>query len=206
VVDPKGGDFGRYKGATVLTPNRREAIAATGLETNDDDSLAAMGTALIERFDVEAAVITRSENGMSLVTRNGGAQHLPALAREVFDVSGAGDTVAAMLAMALGCGAALPDAVRLANHAAGVVVGKVGTSVGDPRRPVVRRRSQGHVLAGRRRTDRTVASEQRPGRLHQWLFRSPSPRTYFPDRTGAGRLRPTHCRAQQRRFRGPAQG
>ncbi|MFP6856352.1 MAG: PfkB family carbohydrate kinase [Roseibacillus sp.] len=88
VIDPKGGDFGRYKGATVLTPNRREAIAATGLEANDEDSLAAMGTALIERFGVEAAVITRSESGMSLVTRDGGAEHLPARAREVFDVSG----------------------------------------------------------------------------------------------------------------------
>lgn len=129
VVDPKGGNFGRYKGATVLTPNRREAIAATDLDADDEDSMATMGTALIERFDVEAAVITRSENGISLVTRDGSAQHLPAQAREVFDVSGAGDTVAAMLAMALGCGAALSDAVRLANHAAGVVVGKVGTSV-----------------------------------------------------------------------------
>ncbi|MEE2980298.1 MAG: D-glycero-beta-D-manno-heptose-7-phosphate kinase, partial [Pseudomonadota bacterium] len=133
VVDPKGGDFGRYKGATVLTPNRREAMAATGTATGvkgtDEDAMAAMGTALTERFDVDAAVITRSESGMSLVTRDGVAEHLPAQAREVFDVSGAGDTVAAMLAMALGCGADLPAAVQLANHAAGVVVGKVGTSV-----------------------------------------------------------------------------
>jgi D-beta-D-heptose 7-phosphate kinase/D-beta-D-heptose 1-phosphate adenosyltransferase len=128
VVDPKGGDFGRYKGATVLTPNRREAMAATGAEGTDEDAMAAMGAALIERFDVDAAVITRSASGMTLVTRDG-AEHLPAQAREVFDVSGAGDTVAAMLAMALGCGADLSHAIRLANHAAGVVVGKVGTSV-----------------------------------------------------------------------------
>ncbi|MFP6744006.1 MAG: D-glycero-beta-D-manno-heptose 1-phosphate adenylyltransferase, partial [Alphaproteobacteria bacterium] len=129
VVDPKGGDFGRYKGATMLTPNRREAMAATGAEGTDEDAMAAMGTALIERFEVDAAVITRSASGMSLVTRDRVVEHLPAQAREVFDVSGAGDTVAAMLAMALGCGADLSVAVRLANHAAGVVVGKVGTSV-----------------------------------------------------------------------------
>ena len=128
VVDPKGADFARYRGATVITPNRREAAAATGLAGDGEDAVAAIGAALIERFGVAAAVITRSESGMSLMTGDGAAAHLPAQAREVFDVSGAGDTVAAMFAVALGCGAALADAARLAIHAAGVVVGKVGTS------------------------------------------------------------------------------
>ena len=129
VVDPKGADFARYRGASVITPNRREAARATGLDGDDEDAAEAIGRALIERFDVDAAVVTRSASGMSLMTRDGAAEHLPAQAREVFDVSGAGDTVAAMLAVALGAGAGLADAARLANLAAGVVVGKVGTSV-----------------------------------------------------------------------------
>ena len=130
VVDPKGSDFAPYSGATVITPNRREAAAAAGLpEDEDDDAIAAMGAALIERFGIAAAVVTRGEAGMSLITPGGGAQHLPARTREVYDVSGAGDTVAAMFALTLGAGIALDDAAKLANLAAGIVVGKVGTAV-----------------------------------------------------------------------------
>ncbi|MCH7555062.1 MAG: D-glycero-beta-D-manno-heptose-7-phosphate kinase [Proteobacteria bacterium] len=130
VVDPKGGDFARYRGATVITPNRREAAAAAGVQDDHSDvAAAAMGAALIERFGVAAAVVTRGEFGMSLITPGDAPRHLPARAREVYDVSGAGDTVAAMFALALGAGIALSDAARLANLAAGVVVGKVGTSV-----------------------------------------------------------------------------
>lgn len=130
VVDPKGGDFTRYRGATVITPNRREAAVATGLPDDPkDDAAAAMGDALIERYGVAAAVITRGDRGMSLMMPDSAPRHLPAEAREVYDVSGAGDTVAAMFALALGAGLALSDAARLANLAAGVVVGKVGTSV-----------------------------------------------------------------------------
>ncbi len=131
VVDPKGGDFTRFHGATVITPNRREAALATGLpdEPNDDAAAAAMGAALIERLGVAAAVITRGDRGMSLITPDSAPRHLPAEAREVYDVSGAGDTVAAMFALALGAGLPLSDAARLANLAAGVVIGKVGTSV-----------------------------------------------------------------------------
>ena len=129
VVDPKGGDFARYRGATVITPNRREAAAAAGLPDGPGDAeAAAMGAALIERFGVAAAVVTRGEFGMSLITRDEPPRHLPARAREVYDVSGAGDTVAAMFALALGAGIPLGDAARLANLAAGVVVGKLGTS------------------------------------------------------------------------------
>ena len=129
IVDPKGADFARYRGASVITPNWREAAAATGIDGDDEDAAAAIGRALIERFDVDTAVITRGESGMSLMTRDGAAEHLAAEAREVFDVSGAGDTVAAMFAVALGAGAGLADAARLANLAAGIVGGKLGTSV-----------------------------------------------------------------------------
>lgn len=129
VVDPKGGDFARYSGATVITPNRREAAAATATADDDsDDAVSAMGAALIDMFGVAAAVITRGESGMSLITPDD-AQHLPARAREVYDVSGAGDTVAAMFALGLGAGLPLSDAAHLANLAASVVVGKVGTAV-----------------------------------------------------------------------------
>ena len=130
VVDPKGGDFTRFRGATLITPNQREAATATGVaEHRNDDAIAAMGAAMIERFGVAAAAITRGDHGMSLITPRAEPLHLPARAREVFDVSGAGDTVAALFALALGAGLSLSDAASLANLAAGVVVGKVGTSV-----------------------------------------------------------------------------
>ncbi len=128
VVDPKGGDFDRYRGATVITPNRHELAHATGLATDDDAGIVAAAEALIERCEIGAVVVTRGRDGMSVV-ESGGALHLSAAAREVFDVSGAGDTVVATLAAALGRGAPLGDAARLANHAAGIVVGKVGTAV-----------------------------------------------------------------------------
>jgi D-beta-D-heptose 7-phosphate kinase/D-beta-D-heptose 1-phosphate adenosyltransferase len=130
VIDPKGGDFARFRGATAITPNRREAAAASGLPDDPSDgAAAAMGAALIERFGVEAAVITRGDRGMSLITPEAEPQHLPADAREVYDVSGAGDTVAALFALSLGAGLAISDAAKLANLAASVVVGKVGTAV-----------------------------------------------------------------------------
>ncbi|MFQ5785722.1 MAG: D-glycero-beta-D-manno-heptose-7-phosphate kinase [Alphaproteobacteria bacterium] len=129
VVDPKGGDFTRYRGATVLTPNRRELVAATGMAADDDASVAAGATALIERCGVRAAVVTRGRDGLTLVERDGAAEHLTAEAREVYDVSGAGDTLLATLAAALGRGAALAEAAQLANSAAGIVVGKLGTAV-----------------------------------------------------------------------------
>jgi D-beta-D-heptose 7-phosphate kinase/D-beta-D-heptose 1-phosphate adenosyltransferase len=133
VVDPKAQDYAVYRGADVVTPNRRELQAATGLPTADDAEVEAACRALIERAGVAAVLATRSERGMSLVAAAGPARHLPAAAREVFDVSGAGDTVAATLAAALAAGAELETAARLANAAAGVVVGKLGTAVAHPR-------------------------------------------------------------------------
>ena len=129
IVDPKGTDFTRYRGATVLTPNRDELAAAARMPADDDAEVVAAAAALIERCAVEAVVVTRGKDGLSLVGRDGSARHLPAEAREVYDVSGAGDAAVAIFAAALGQGASFDDAARLANHAAGIVVGKVGTAV-----------------------------------------------------------------------------
>jgi D-beta-D-heptose 7-phosphate kinase/D-beta-D-heptose 1-phosphate adenosyltransferase len=129
VVDPKGRDYARYTGASLLTPNRRELMDATGLPAGTDDEVIAAGRTLLERCAIEALLVTRSQDGMTLIVHDGAALHLPAEAREVFDVSGAGDTVIAALAAALGGGVALPEACQLANVAAGIVVGKVGTAV-----------------------------------------------------------------------------
>ena len=129
VVDPKGKDFSRYRGATVMTPNRAELAAATGMPVATDEEIAAAAKKLIGECALESLLVTRGADGMTLFSRAGDAVHLPAEAREVFDVSGAGDTVVAMLAAGLAAGVALPDAARLANVAAGIVVGKTGTAV-----------------------------------------------------------------------------
>jgi len=128
VVDPKGTDFGRYRGADVITPNRGELALATGLKTDTDADVVKAARRLIKEHRFGAVLVTRSADGMTVVTAKGGALHLPAEAREVFDVSGAGDTVAATVAAALAAGADLIDAAELANVAAGIVVGKVGTA------------------------------------------------------------------------------
>jgi len=130
IVDPKGADFAVYRGATVITPNLGELATATGRPLDDDDdAVVAAARALIESTEAEAVVVTRGRRGMTLVTNAGAVEHLGAAAREVYDVSGAGDTALAALAAALGRGTPLGDAVRLATHAAGIVVGKVGTAV-----------------------------------------------------------------------------
>ncbi|MBI3707106.1 MAG: D-glycero-beta-D-manno-heptose-7-phosphate kinase [Proteobacteria bacterium] len=128
IVDPKGGDFARYRGATLLTPNRRELGIAAQMPTGTDPEVAAASRRIIETCGVAAVLCTRGPAGMSLVTATGDVHHLAASAREVFDVSGAGDTAVATLAAGLGAGLSLLDAARLANVAAGVVVGKVGTA------------------------------------------------------------------------------
>ncbi|MDS4016355.1 MAG: D-glycero-beta-D-manno-heptose-7-phosphate kinase [Candidatus Accumulibacter sp.] len=127
LVDPKGDDFAKYAGATVVTPNRAELRAIVG-RWQDEAELVRKAEALRSALDLEALLVTRSEEGMSLV-RAGGAVHEKALAREVFDVSGAGDTVIATLSVMLAGGAGWADAVRAANVAAGIVVGKLGTAV-----------------------------------------------------------------------------
>ena len=128
VVDPKGRDFGRYAGATVLTPNRAELAFAAGESLESDDAIVAACRALIASHGLVAILITRGRDGMTLVSSDGRVAHLAAEAREVFDVSGAGDTVVATLAAALGQGMDLIAAAQLANTAAGVAVGKAGTA------------------------------------------------------------------------------
>lgn len=127
LVDPKGDDFSKYAGATVVTPNRGELREVVGRWT-DEGELARKAEALRSALGLEALLVTRSEEGMSLF-HAAGAVHQQAVAREVFDVSGAGDTVIATLAVMLACGADWPEAVHAANVAAGVVVGKLGTAV-----------------------------------------------------------------------------
>jgi D-beta-D-heptose 7-phosphate kinase/D-beta-D-heptose 1-phosphate adenosyltransferase len=132
VVDPKGTDYSRYKGVTVLTPNRKEAEAATGIAISDDDSLCNAARQLLDGASLHALLITRSEQGMSLFMGNGKTEHIPTVAREVFDVTGAGDTVLAVLGLALAGGLPFSESARLANVAAGIAVGKVGTSTVAP--------------------------------------------------------------------------
>lgn len=129
VVDPKGNDYRRYAGATLVTPNRRELTEATGQSAASDEAIVGTASALIASSGVNGVLVTRSQDGMSLVRGDGSDPlHLPATAREVYDVSGAGDTVVATLAAALGAGIAIEDACRLANVAAGIVVAKMGTA------------------------------------------------------------------------------
>ncbi|AOM42261.1 bifunctional D-glycero-beta-D-manno-heptose-7-phosphate kinase/D-glycero-beta-D-manno-heptose 1-phosphate adenylyltransferase HldE [Xenorhabdus hominickii] len=127
LIDPKGSDFERYRGATLLTPNMSEFEAVVG-QCKDDEDLVQKGTKLVQDLELKALLITRSERGMSLLRVGQPPLHLPTQAQEVFDVTGAGDTVIGVLATALAAGKPLNEACYLANAAAGVVVGKLGTS------------------------------------------------------------------------------
>ena len=132
VVDPKGKDFSKYSGASILTPNRREAEMAAGIPISNEEGLKVAARIILENVRLAALLITRSEKGMSLFLREGETVHIPTVAREVFDVTGAGDTVLAVLGVALACGRGYADAAQLANEAAGIVVGKIGTSTVSP--------------------------------------------------------------------------
>ncbi|MEQ8268803.1 MAG: D-glycero-beta-D-manno-heptose-7-phosphate kinase [Parvibaculum sp.] len=129
IVDPKGRDYSLYAGASVVTPNRKELGEATGMPVETDDEIVAAARSLMSVHGIGAVVVTRAQAGMSVVAAAGEVTHLKAEAREVFDVSGAGDTVVSTLAAALGVGLPLAEAAALANSAAGIVVGKVGTAV-----------------------------------------------------------------------------
>ena len=128
IVDPKSPKLSRYDGATVVTPNISETAAAVGVFATTDELAEVAGRAALASAAVGAILITRAEHGMTLVDREAGVVHLPASAREVFDVVGAGDTVVATLALALGTGWPLAQGARVANVAAGLVVGKHGTA------------------------------------------------------------------------------
>jgi D-beta-D-heptose 7-phosphate kinase / D-beta-D-heptose 1-phosphate adenosyltransferase len=132
VVDPKGSDYGRYRGATILTPNRKEAELASGIRIDGAEGLALAAGALLNDAELAALLVTRSEEGMSLFQASGGTVHIPTVAREVYDVTGAGDTVLAVIGLVLACGRSFEQAARLANVAAGIAVGKLGTSTVSP--------------------------------------------------------------------------
>ncbi len=128
VVDPKVNHFNLYKNVTLVTPNNLEASQASGIEIQDEPSLLKAGETILKKLSCNAVLITRGEHGMSLFEKGGTVTHIPTEAKEVFDVTGAGDTVLSTLSLALSVGSSLPDAARLANCAAGIVVGIVGTA------------------------------------------------------------------------------
>ena len=132
IVDPKSANFAIYRGATLLTPNRKEFAEATRSRADSSESIAAVAPDVMQLADCEAILVTQSEHGMTLVLRNGETVHVPAFPVKVRDVSGAGDTVAAVLAVARAAGAGWEDAIRLASAAAAVAVGKKGTASVTP--------------------------------------------------------------------------
>ncbi len=132
LVDPKVPHLPRYHGCSILTPNHLEAAQASGIPIEDATGLAQAGRSLLARLQCEAVLITRGEQGMSLFEQGGRETHLPTVARQVFDVTGAGDTVVGTLGLALSAGASLQEGARLANFAAGIVVGVVGTATVAP--------------------------------------------------------------------------
>jgi len=130
-VDPKVGHFDFYKGVSLITPNLMEAAFGAGMEIKDDKSLIKAGQTLLKKLSLKAALITRGEQGMSLFEKNK-VTHIPTVAQKVYDVTGAGDTVISAFTLAFASGASMVDAAIIANHAAGIVVGEVGTAVASP--------------------------------------------------------------------------
>lgn len=131
IVDPKGRDYSRYERATLLTPNRKEALYASGLDVTEPHDIEEIGKELLANLRVDSLLVTLGEDGMVLFRSDESPLHLPAMAREVYDVTGAGDTVIATLSAAIGAGTSLADSAKLANIAAGIVVEQVGTTAID---------------------------------------------------------------------------
>ena len=129
IVDPKRQDWKIYEGATLITPNRHELARMVRLPTDSDDEIVAAGRQALAQIAIDALLVTRADKGISLIRRDDAPIHIPTRAREVFDVSGAGDTVVATVAAVLAAGGDLAQASALANLAGGIVVGKVGTAV-----------------------------------------------------------------------------
>ncbi|MDI6728049.1 MAG: D-glycero-beta-D-manno-heptose-7-phosphate kinase [Thermodesulfovibrionales bacterium] len=140
-VDPKVGHFHFYKNVSLITPNLMEASQGSGVEIKDEQSLLKAGKTLMTKLSCKSVLITRSEDGMSLFERDPlkkfKVTHIPTVAKKVFDVTGAGDTVIATITLARAAGASLEEAAVIANHAAGIVVGEVGTAVVTPERLVI---------------------------------------------------------------------
>ena len=130
-VDPKVGHFNFYKGVSLVTPNVAEAASGANIEIRDEKTLLRAGRAILRKLGCRAVLVTRGEQGMSLFERKG-VSHIPTAARKVYDVTGAGDTVISAFTLAFTSGASMTEAAVIANHAAGVVVGEVGTAVSTP--------------------------------------------------------------------------
>jgi D-beta-D-heptose 7-phosphate kinase/D-beta-D-heptose 1-phosphate adenosyltransferase len=164
IIDPKGRDFSRYRHATLIKPNLKELGEATGLPVNDTSTQEAAARKLLQQTESEFILVTRGSEGMLVVPRDGAPFTFPALAREVFEVSGAGDTVASALAAALGSGAKIEEAVAIANIAAGIVVGKMGTAVVD-RSEIVNEIEQQSALSA---SDKVLRAEEAGERARMW--------------------------------------
>ncbi len=160
IVDPKGRDFARYGAVDVIKPNASELAGATGLPTETDEQVEAALAALLASTTAKAVIVTRAGKGMTLARRGGGVTHFPGRAREVFDVSGAGDTCLAALGLALGAGATLEQAVQFAILASGVVVGKSGTAVVTPAELIEAEMSQHAALAQSKATPLDELADQ----------------------------------------------
>ncbi|GBE02951.1 MAG TPA: D-glycero-beta-D-manno-heptose-7-phosphate kinase [Nitrospirae bacterium] len=130
-VDPKVGHFHLYKGVSIVTPNLKEASEGSGIEIRDERTLSKAGGSLLKRLGCEAVLITRGEEGMSLF-EDSSVTHIPTVAKSVYDVTGAGDTVISALTLSRLAGAELKDSAVIANHAAGIVVGQIGTATATP--------------------------------------------------------------------------
>ena len=214
IADPKRGEFAAYRGASVLTPNELEVRQATRIEAADDEGADRAGRQALDDTGCEAVVVTRSAKGLTLVRRDGPPLHLPTRAREVADVSGAGDTLVAALAVALGAGIALPEAAMLANVTAGISVGKPGTATVS-REELLGVLHLADLVATDRKIatrdeavqrDRRVARSGTAGRLRQWLLRSDPPRPCAAADRGPGTLRPAGRRVEHRCFGAAAEG
>ncbi|MDI6781799.1 MAG: D-glycero-beta-D-manno-heptose-7-phosphate kinase [bacterium] len=129
IVDPKVNHSLHYKGISVITPNHHEAGELIHQKITDEETLLLAGQKILSELENEAVLITRGEDGMSLFEKDGSITHIPTVAKEVYDVTGAGDTVVSVLSLSLACGAKMKDASALSNFAAGIVVEKVGTAV-----------------------------------------------------------------------------
>jgi len=163
IVDPKGRDFRKYDGASLVTPNLKELQEATGVDPHTEEGVERATRELFSLTNIDAVLVTSSERGVSYVQRDKAAVHLPTTAREVFDVSGAGDTVVATLAVAIGVGIDPMRAAKLANLAGGIVVGKVGTATVELREllEATRREERGSLLEKFSEPEDVIALAQR---------------------------------------------
>ena len=164
VVDPKGRDFKRYRNATLIKPNAKELAEASGLPVGNTAEQEIAARALIDQTEASYILVTRGSAGMLLVPREGHITEFAALAREVFEVSGAGDTVASALAAALGSGCSVEEAVGIANIAAGIVVGKVGTAVVERSEIVHEIEHQSALIA----SDKVLRPDEANERARMW--------------------------------------